>query len=105
VTFIASTEICIAIYPEESGKETIMKDDTFSLRKQIEKWFGLAQPTSIHISRVPGTMGATTGYKCVSVSRISRPYVIVFFRHGDGSWRVYPPPMARPTLNATSRFA
>ncbi|SIT35048.1 conserved hypothetical protein [Paraburkholderia ribeironis] len=82
-----------------------MKDDTFSLRRQVEKWFGSAQPISIRVLRVPGNMGAMSGYKCVCVSQPSGPCVIVFFRHGDKSWRVYPPPTARPTLNALARVA
>jgi hypothetical protein len=82
-----------------------MKGDTHSLRGQIEKWFGSAQPISIHISRAQGQLHAMSGCKCVSVSQTSGPYAIVFFRHGDKSWRVYPPTATRPTLNAVSRAA
>lgn len=82
-----------------------MKDDTFSLRRQVEKWFGSAQAISIHVSRVPGTIGPVSGYRCVRVSQPSRALEIVFFRHGDKSWRVYPPPIARPTFNTLARAA
>ncbi|MEX3934851.1 conserved hypothetical protein [Paraburkholderia piptadeniae] len=82
-----------------------MKDDTYSLRAQIEKWFGSAQPLSIRVSRALGDLRMMSGCKCVSVSQTSGPYAIVFFRHGDKSWRVYPPTATRPTLNAVSRVA
>jgi hypothetical protein len=75
-----------------------MKDGRDSLRVQIEKWFGAAQPTAIQISRSVRSLPGTA--RSVSVSRPRCPYVIVFFQHGDGSWRVYPPSVSRPALNA-----
>jgi hypothetical protein len=35
----------------------------------------------------------------VEVARSSGTFAIVFFRHDDGSWCVYPPPVVRPVLN------
>jgi hypothetical protein len=78
-----------------------MKDDGHSLRRQIEKWFGPAQQASIRISRA----ACTPRYAYVSVSHPSSPHVIVFFRHNDGSWRVYPPTAAQPVLNMFSCVA
>jgi hypothetical protein len=77
-----------------------MKDDTYSLRRQVEKWFGSSQAD---VSRVPRTIAARSGYKCVRVSQPSRTFEIIFFRHE--SWRVYPPGIARPTLDALGRAA
>ncbi|ACC75206.1 hypothetical protein PPMP20_01900 [Paraburkholderia phymatum] len=82
-----------------------MKDDTYSLRRQVEKWFGSSQPISIDVSRVPRTMAARSGYKCVRVSQPSMTFEIIFFRHGDKSWRVYPPGIERPTLDVLARAA
>ncbi|MEX3815912.1 hypothetical protein AB3X96_37710 [Paraburkholderia sp. BR13439] len=71
-----------------------------SLHGQIEKWFGGAQRTSIRISR-----GATNQKRSVTVSRIDSPYAIIFFRHGDGSWQVYPQRGGRPAFLAIERAA
>jgi hypothetical protein len=33
------------------------------------------------------------------VTQKDRPFAIIFFRHEDGSWQVFPPPARRPMLN------
>lgn len=58
-----------------------------SLHRQIEKWFGANHSASIRITR-PATANNS---RCITVSRPDNAYAIVFFRHGDGSWQVYPP--------------
>ena len=82
-----------------------MKNDDHSLRAQIEKWFGVDREASIHISRAAWMLTGGPNYRCVRVSRPSSPHAIVFFRHRDGYWRVYPPPVSQPTLNLFSRVA
>ena len=78
-----------------------MKQDGCSLRMQIEKWFGCARWTSIHISRASRTFASGARYGCVTVSQRLSPHVIVFFRHNDGSWQVYPPSVRQATLSVS----
>jgi hypothetical protein len=82
-----------------------MEDDGHSLRKQIEKWFGPAQRVSIRISRAARSLTGGPRYAYVGVSHPSSPHVIFFFRHRDGSWRVYPPSAAQPVTTMSSRVA
>lgn len=64
-----------------------------SLHSQIEKWFGAVHPTSIRIAR-----GTSHHKRNVTVSSIDSAYAIVLFRHGDGSWQVYPQRVDRPAF-------
>lgn len=82
-----------------------MKGDNHSLRLQIEKWFGPAQWASLQIARAGRTLPGGTRCGCVSVSQPASARVIVFFRHDDGSWRVYPPSATRPAFGALLRVA
>lgn len=68
-----------------------------SLHRQIEKWFGADHSAAIRISRT----AAASNSRCITVSRPDNAYTIVFFRHGDGSWQVYPPTRHNPTFAGT----
>lgn len=70
-----------------------------SLRMQIDKWFGPALREALHIQRIDLANG--DGVRCVIVvaPHAQAPLAIVFFRHGDRSWRVYPPEVERPAMS------
>lgn len=72
-----------------------------SLHYQIEKWFGAVSPASVRIAR--GVGGPNS--RCITVSHPDKPYAIAFFRHGDGSWQVYPPRRAWPTFSTLALAA
>ncbi|MGU7769313.1 hypothetical protein ACV229_03930 [Burkholderia sp. MR1-5-21] len=76
-----------------------MGADRISLRMQIDKWFGLDSRKALHIRRIGPANG--DGGRCVSVvgPYAQTPLAIVFFLHGDQSWRVYPPEAERPTMS------
>jgi hypothetical protein len=58
-----------------------------SLRAIVEKWFMAAPVSSIRTCRLPGKV------RCVRVQalRPDDPIELLFFRHDDGMWRVFPP--------------
>ncbi|CAB3758721.1 hypothetical protein [Paraburkholderia solisilvae] len=70
-----------------------------TLHWAVDKWLAPtpAMPARVmRFSRAPGY-----GRRCVRVeaSRPGGPLSIMFFRHDDGSWNVFPPAAQRPAMN------
>lgn len=73
-----------------------------SLQQAIDKWFSPAQRGRLSVKRfrcdgAPGHRGVT-----VRLFVTSDAIELLFFRHGDGTWRIFPPDAARPTMNAAT---
>lgn len=81
-----------------------MRDASTSLRSQFEKWIGDDDRASTQIIRA---RHPTQGIGCVEVRfvRASELLSIWFFRHGDGAWRVFPPPACRARIAPTAADA
>lgn len=60
-----------------------------SLRMAVEKWFGASQPLSVFSTGRIAPRGAR--YVRVGVVRPHGSLTIVFFRHPNATWNVYPP--------------
>jgi len=67
-----------------------MNRNRTALRGLVEKWLGVNATTPTRISRVRRP-GQRIGCVQVDVSRASGDLSLFFFRHADGSWRVFPP--------------
>lgn len=67
-----------------------MKDAQLSLRSLFEKWIGGGDPAATRIIRGRHPIQGT-GCVEVQFERASALHSIWFFRHGDGSWCVFPP--------------
>jgi hypothetical protein len=68
-----------------------------SLRNLVEKWVGAAQVRVIefcHARREPWR------YVRIEAQLLPQPVALIFFRHDDGSWCVFPPPQKRPEMGA-----
>jgi len=76
-----------------------------SLSMQIHKWFGNAYPRTIHITRTSLTNGGRVRCVTVRATQLDNSLAIAFFRHGDGSWQVYPPQAAHQRMSAYRRAA
>ncbi|MGT2509268.1 hypothetical protein [Cupriavidus basilensis] len=61
-----------------------------SLRGLMEKWLGPDGPTIARITRMRDDV-RQRGYVLVEVERASGALSLMFFRHADGSWCVFPP--------------
>jgi hypothetical protein len=70
-----------------------------SLRSLIEKWLAPTPATPVRVTRFSRTRSDQRHYVCVESVRESGPLAIFFFRHGDGTWRVFPPEANRPTMS------
>jgi hypothetical protein len=80
-----------------SGTETRMSSQQKSLRTLVHDWFGAAG--NLQVTRLERSCGMPWRAVRVEMQRSSGPFAIVFFRHDDASWCVYPPPALRPTMN------
>jgi hypothetical protein len=67
-----------------------------SLRLLMHDWLG--QVDHVRVSRPTRSRQMPWRAVRIEVMRSSTMFVIVFFRHGDGSWCVYPPSHRVPTL-------
>jgi hypothetical protein len=71
-----------------------------SLRSLIDKWIELAPSTSTRVVRISRLDARNARCVCIEVKHASGPLSLMFFRHGDGSWCVFPPATGGPTLNS-----
>ncbi|MFP3553975.1 hypothetical protein SB861_25165 [Paraburkholderia sp. SIMBA_049] len=71
-----------------------------SLRLVVEKWFAPTPAMPARVARFSRMRSNQQRYVCVEASRPTGMLVIFFFRHVDGSWRVFPPVRDRPTMRA-----
>ena len=62
-----------------------------SLRSLVEKWLGTTSMELLRVTRFSHSSRRPWRYACVEVRRESGRYAVVFFRHHDGSWCVFPP--------------
>ncbi|MBN3760798.1 hypothetical protein [Burkholderia sp. Ac-20365] len=73
-----------------------MSKRTTSLRLLMHDWLG--QVDNIRVSRPARSRNMPWRAVRIEVMRSSTAFAIVFFRHGDGSWCVYPPSFTAPTM-------
>jgi hypothetical protein len=86
----------------DASEETIMQTQSAdnSLHYAVDKWLA---PTSAHPARVVRLCRSqVTGsrYVCIEAQHPGGPIAIVFFRHDDGTWNVFPPQAKRLAMDA-----
>jgi hypothetical protein len=84
------------IHPEE----TIMHTAEHSLHVAVDKWLA---PSAAHPARVVRLCrSSVTGsrYVCIEAWHPNGPIALVFFKHDDGTWNVFPPALRRPSMSA-----
>jgi hypothetical protein len=74
-----------------------------SLRSLVQKWLGTDPTHRTRVTRFSHTRAKRWRYVCVESARPSGAFSIVFFRHEDGSWCVFPPAIKRPAMNVRLR--
>lgn len=60
-----------------------------SLRCQVEKWLAPAPAIPVHVTEFSRTRWGGRRYVCVETADGTR--ALLFFRHDDGGWCVFPP--------------
>jgi hypothetical protein len=62
-----------------------------SLRSLVEKWLTPTSATPVRVTRFGRTASNRRRYVRVEAMRPDGPVALFFFRHDDGTWRVFPP--------------
>ncbi|WP_439654773.1 hypothetical protein [Trinickia terrae] len=62
-----------------------------SLRGQVEKWLAPEPAAPVRVTAFGRSRFDGARYVCVEARTPAGVRALFFFRHGDGSWRVYPP--------------
>jgi hypothetical protein len=77
-------------------QETSVSLSGTSLRTLVDKWIGAAG--GIRITQF--IHGVEEQYRFVRIESASdeSPIALIFFRHDDGSWCVFPPARRRPAM-------
>ncbi|MFD1555026.1 hypothetical protein ACFSHT_05195 [Paraburkholderia silviterrae] len=74
-----------------------------SLRVLAEKWLGEEGAKAARVTRFSHSARRRWRYVCVEAQQLDGEFSIVFFRHDDGSWWVFPPSSPRPVMGAPER--
>jgi hypothetical protein len=69
-----------------------------SLRNMVESWLGAQCADHIRVTRFSHSRRKLWRYVCVETVRETGAMALVFFRHDDGSWCVFPPEPRRPMM-------
>jgi hypothetical protein len=67
-----------------------------SLRTQVDKWLSPSLSTPVRVTEFSRTRQGRRRYVCVETSLPLGPRALLFFRHDDGCWCVFPPASDRP---------
>lgn len=72
-----------------------------SLRSVVEKWFGAVADARARVTR--SRLIRCKQWRCVRVeaTRSAGTFELIFFRHEDGSWCVFPPDARRLTMDVS----
>jgi hypothetical protein len=81
-------------------EEAAMNDTMIPLRALVEKWLAPTDRTPAHVVRTGRMTTTRARYVSLEGALSSRPLTIVFFRHGKGSWDVFPPDQQVPMMSA-----
>ena len=81
-----------------------MISDATTLHGLVDKWLGPTESAPARVVRVSSKGANLTRCVCVEVRRPWGLLSVLFFRHRDGSWCVFPPAQNRPSMSV-DRFA
>jgi hypothetical protein len=70
-----------------------------SLHSLVEKWLAPISWASIRVTGFSRTRPNGSRYVCVEARRPEGSIALLFFRHEDGTWRVFPPDVKRLTID------
>lgn len=76
-----------------------------SLHWIVDKWLAPTPAMPARVTCIRRTGSRRGRVVCVETSRPGGVLSIVFFRHDDGSWNVFPPAAERPAMNGYLRAA
>jgi hypothetical protein len=75
-----------------------MSAEKISLRALVDKWLAPTVSKPARVLRTGRMSSSRARYVCIEAHATSGPRALFLFRHGDGSWCVFPPTDARPAM-------
>lgn len=72
-----------------------------SLRLMVEHWLFPERANQIRVTRFRNRRSARECYVCVETFNATGAVAMFFFRHADGTWRIFPPSRERPMMRAS----
>ena len=76
-----------------------------SLRAQIEKLVGSTRVPEARVRLLDRSRTGGTRRVCFQIERPTGSFSVFFFRHADGTWRVFPPNRRRPEMGGGRKAA
>jgi hypothetical protein len=70
------------------------------LRTLVSKWFGSSAVATLRVMEFSRTGTDRRRYVRIGAARADESLTIVFFRHDDGSWNVFPAKADGPVMRA-----
>jgi hypothetical protein len=68
-----------------------------SLRTLVDKWIGATN--DVRVTQFNHRRDEQFRFVCVECVSNEAPIALIFFRHDDGNWCVFPPERRRPAMN------
>jgi hypothetical protein len=79
-------------------QEAAMNGSDISLHALVEKWLAPTLSMPARVTQFGRTVSTHLRYVRLEGGPATIPVTIIFFRHDDGSWSVFPPTAARPQM-------
>jgi hypothetical protein len=76
-----------------------------SLRMLVNKWFGVDSVARVRVMEFGRTISDRRRYVRIGTWRHGGYLTIVFFRHDDKSWNVFPSKVGMPAMQAYRKVA
>ena len=72
-----------------------------SLREMVEHWLTPNLADELRVTEFRNRRAKRECYVCVETLTAAGPVALLFFRHQDGVWRIFPPSRERLAMRAT----
>ena len=82
------------------SEESKMDSGEKCLRTLVDKWFGPSAVVTIRVMEFSRTRTDRRRYVRIGAVCAHKDVTIVFFRHDDGSWNVFPAKTNSPVMRA-----
>jgi hypothetical protein len=81
-------------------EETLMQTAANSLHWAVDKWLAPTRANPARVVRLCRSQSTGARYVCIEAPHPAGLLAIIFFRHDDGTWNVFPPQAKRPSMSA-----
>lgn len=69
-----------------------------SLRLTVARWLALDPAAPVRVTKFRNKRSIHECYVYVETFKAGQPIGMFFYRHQDGTWRIYPPTRKRPAM-------